>query len=118
MRYPAEKTYPHPIDYTIGQDIDWTLIPEYMIGGLRRYIEDGIQPGDFLRAVFRNDLTGAVERADNINITILPNYVKFLYNYAPHDCWGSAERYEAWLEKGGLNGKENPNDEDNSASGI
>jgi large subunit ribosomal protein L9 len=35
-----------------------------MIGGLRRYIENGIGPGDFLWAVLTNDLRGAIERAD------------------------------------------------------
>ena len=34
-----------------GRAPDWSLIPDYMIGGLRRYIERGIPPGHFLSAV-------------------------------------------------------------------
>ena len=46
---------------------DWSLIPEYMIGSLRRYIENGIEPGSFLSAVLCNDLRGACECADDTN---------------------------------------------------
>ena len=81
---------------------DWSLIPEYMIGGLRRYIENGIEPGSFLSAVLCNDLRGACECADDINRSRLFEYVKFLYSYAPAGCWGSQERFEKWLEQNGL----------------
>jgi hypothetical protein len=111
MKYPPEKNWPHPTDYTISDTIDWSLLPEYMIGGLRRFIEDGIPPGNFLEAILTNDLTKAVSRADITNKSILPNYVIFLHNYAPHDCWGSKELYDKWIEKGGLNGKEPPDAE-------
>ena len=81
---------------------DWSLIPEYMIGSLRRYIENGIEPGSFLSAVLCNDLRGACECADDTNRSRLFEYVKFLYSYAPAGCWGSQERFEKWLEQNGL----------------
>lgn len=74
----------------------WNLIPTHMREGLQRYINHGIAPGDFLSAVLSNDLRGAVERADDVNIVAIPNYIKFLYNYAPGGCWGSVERYKSW----------------------
>lgn len=90
----------------VGAIADWSLIPDRMIGGMRRYIENGIEPGDFLRAVLNNDLQEACGRADAENQRILFQYVKFLYNYAPSDCWGSPEKVEKWLDEGGLGWKE------------
>ena len=71
-------------------------IPDYMMGGLRRWIELGIEPGDFLHAVLTNDLRRAVERADSANMRNLPAYVAYLYNNAPSQCWGSPEKVAAW----------------------
>lgn len=88
--------------YTVGGKSDWALIPDYMIGGLRRYIENGIAPGHFLTAVLCNDLRGAIERGDDTNTAVLPNYIRFLYNYAPSECWGSPEKFKAWIAIGGL----------------
>jgi hypothetical protein len=83
---------------------DWKLIPEYMHGGIRRYVEHGVLPGDFLQAVICNDLFRAVERADDTNILLLARYVIFFYNYTPHECWGSADHVKAWVARGGLSG--------------
>lgn len=88
--------------YTPGRSADWSLIPRYMIGGLRRYIEHGVAPGHFLTAVLSNDLRGAFERADDVNSAAIGNYLRFLYNYAPTGCWGSADRFNAWCQRGGL----------------
>jgi hypothetical protein len=82
---------------------NWALIPDSMIGGLRRWIENGIPPGHFLTAVLTNDLREAVKRADDTNINRLPDYVKFLHNYAPSGCWGSVENFMRWLGHKGLN---------------
>ena len=81
-----------------------TTIPVRMHNGLLLYIEHGIRPGHFLTAVLANDLRGAVERADDDNITLLPIYIRWLYNHAPGPCWGSPERVDAWIESHG--GKE------------
>jgi hypothetical protein len=94
----------HP-DYT-GNGAKWSLIPDYMIGGLCRYIENGIEPGSFLSAVLCNDLRAACECADDTNRHRLFEYVQFLYSYAPASCWGSQERFEKWLDEGGLGFKE------------
>ena len=73
-------------------------IPERMMGGIERYINDKINPGDFLQAVICNDLREAVGRADDENIRNLPAYVAYFYNEAPSLCWGSKEKMEAWLK--------------------
>ena len=90
--------------YTPGRAADWSLIPEYMIGGLRRYIENGIGPGSFLTALLSNDLRRTFECADDENRTCIENYVRFLYSYAPSECWGSADKFDVWCRQGGLRG--------------
>jgi hypothetical protein len=72
-------------------------IPERMMDGLQRYIEHHCPVGDFLTAVLSNDLSEAVGRADDENLSNLPAYIGFLYNEAPAQCHGSPERVKAWL---------------------
>lgn len=83
---------------------NWRLIPDYMRGGMERWIENGVPAGSFMMAVLRNDLRGACEKADDVNQRMLFNYVQFLYSDAPSPCWGSPEKVNAWMEAGGLNG--------------
>lgn len=92
---------PNP-SYTGSPTADWNLIPPQMVGGLRRYVEHGIQPGHFLTAVLCNDLVEAVARADAYNVRLLANYANFLYNDLPGDCWGSRAKFDAWCKSGGL----------------
>lgn len=83
------------------------LIPSHMHGGLRRYLDDKIAPGGFMMAVLENNLKEAVGRADHMNLRALPEYVSFLYNYAPRNCWGSPEKVATWLSEE----REVPNDD-------
>ena len=73
------------------------LIPPHMIGAIKRYIVNGIQPGSFLTAVLSNDLKEAFARADSENSAAMQGWVQFLYNYAPSGCWGSPGRVSDWL---------------------
>jgi len=68
------------------------------MGGLKRYTRQGIKPGDFLCAVIRNDLRGAVERADDEMIHVIPAIVEYLYNHAPIGCWGHPGAIETWIK--------------------
>ena len=85
-----------------GGTADWSLIPEHMVGAVRRYIEHGIEPGNFLASLLCNDLQGTFGAADSINGTRVRDYMVFLYNFAPTGCWGGPEKYLAWVERGGL----------------
>ncbi len=78
-------------------------IPDRMMPSLRRYIEEKIQPGDFLTAVIQNNLSEACSRADDENMRNLPAYAAYLYNEAPAVCWGSKEKMEKWLATKGQN---------------
>lgn len=71
-------------------------IPDYMMDGLTRWIEDAVWPGHFLTAVLQNDLSEAVNHADGENLKNLAAYVGYLYNVAPSACWGSEKKMRAW----------------------
>jgi len=74
-------------------------IPEYMQGGLIRYFNSRIPPGDFLTAVLSNDLMEAYARADERNTHAMKAYTMWLYNCPPGrpNGWGSREAVDKWL---------------------
>jgi len=74
-------------------------IPEYMRDGVVDYLDYGLEPGGFLRAVLENDLVGAFGKADRTNTEAMGDWATFLYNDMPHEAWGSPEKVEAWIEK-------------------
>lgn len=85
---------------------NYSMLPDYMQDGMKLWVERGILPGSFLEAVLRNDLMGALGRADSNNIERLKDYGMFLYNEVPSTCFGSDEKVQAWAERGGMLGKE------------
>jgi hypothetical protein len=74
-------------------------IPDRMMEPIRRYIENGIKPGDFLTAVIENNLSEAVGNADYENLENLQAFVGYFYNKAPAACWGSPEKVKKWIDK-------------------
>jgi hypothetical protein len=80
--------------YTFNQ----FYIPERMMGGIKRYVEDGVLPGDFLQGVICNDLHKAVAHADDENLANLPAFSMYMYNRAPAACRGSKEKMDAWVK--------------------
>jgi len=78
-------------------------IPDYMVQGYFNYVEARIAPGDFLLAILRNDLVGAVFGADQQNLASLRAHMLFCTWCIPGDCWGSRELVEKWLAKEGQN---------------
>ena len=74
-------------------------IPDRMMPGIKRYIENGIKPGHFLTSVICNDLREACAQADDENLANLYAFTGYFYNEAPRDCWGSLEIMEKWLAK-------------------
>ena len=79
--------------------INYNLIPDSTMDSLKRYIEDGVPTGDFLRAVLSNDLFEACGRADDFNAAALWHIVAWIYNEAPRQCHGSPEAVDSWLER-------------------
>ena len=80
---------------TPESDTEYQKLPEQYREGMRRYIEEGIMPGSFLRAVLEDRLHDAVVRCDNISQ--LKDIVLWIYNEAPSACWGSPEKVRDWI---------------------
>ena len=82
------------------QDIDYGRLPRHLQGGVKRYIEQGVPPGDFLTAVITNNLHLAISHADSTSLAALPDIVRFFYNESPGGCWGTREKMKKWMETG------------------
>lgn len=78
---------------------DYDQIPAHTMDALNRYVNDGLPPGGFLTAVLENDLRGAVQRADDTNLPVIPIIVGYLYNRVPSHCWGGPGTVEEYCEK-------------------
>ena len=85
----------HQEDCFAGQ---YKEIPKRMQDALLRYVDDGVEPGSFLRAVIDNNLRDAVGCADSENLPLLHLYVAWFYNVPPAGCWGGAKQRAAWLK--------------------
>lgn len=78
-------------------------LPEYMQESVERYITVGQPLGDFLQAVFENNLMRAFMTADHTNQLNMKAYATMLY-HAPLRCFGSKELVDKWINGGGLVG--------------
>lgn len=79
-------------------------LPDYMMGGVTRWVFDGIPPGSFLEAVFTNNLSKAVFCADRNNKQKLAEWAEFSYWYLPAMCRGNDKNVKNWK---GLNNERN-----------
>lgn len=82
---------------TLNFDGQYASIPARMQEALRRYVVQGIKPGDFLTAVITNNLRDAVGYADDENLPLLKLYVQWFHNVAPSGCHDTAANMWAWL---------------------
>jgi hypothetical protein len=80
---------------------DMKGIPPHMAKSLIRYVNQGIPTGGFLEQVLSNNLVEAVGKADSENRKCIEAYANILYWELPSACWGSKEKVEKWIEKGG-----------------
>jgi len=79
--------------------VNYNRLPRGLVGGMKRYLEDGIIPGSFLRAVLENNLSESFAQADLENRARMHDIVMFLYNDIPMDAWGSPEKVQKWAEE-------------------
>ena len=96
-------------------DINYENVPvNYMVDGLRMYLERGVEPGSFLSSVLKNDLEGACMFADENNKLNIFNWVQWLHCNLNHSMWGSPEIFYQWLQQGGLAGYYNHKKDSNN----
>jgi len=76
------------------------MIPDHLVGGLRRYAVKRELPGHFLTKVLENDLSGACGRADPVSASALPVLVAWMYNHLPSSAWGGPKKVREWVKGG------------------
>ena len=79
-------------------------LPENFREPVRRYIEDGKQPGDTLCAILTNNLLDSVCRLQPDLLSQLKDIVLWFHWEVPALCWGCPTRVRLWIETGGASG--------------
>lgn len=74
-------------------------VPDNLHYGIMRYICHELQPGSYLTAVLENDLLQAINRGDDDTLKGLVATVRWLFNKAPGDCWGTPRKVYDWLQQ-------------------
>ena len=85
---------------------DYETIPNpSSVETVKRYIENGIQPGHFLRALFSYHLS-ALKYADSINKPLLEAWVDWMHWEMPGETTGSKEIVDQHIKSGGMKGND------------
>lgn len=82
----------------------WNL-PPLTAESLEAYALHGRPTGGFLRSVLEGDLFGAAGRADTENAEALHTIAKAIRSDLPKGSWGSRGIVDAWIARGGLEGR-------------
>lgn len=61
------------------------------------YKSSNLAPGGFLKAILRNDLIGAVLKADEDSKKIIVDITQYCWDNLPHNIWGNNENVENHL---------------------
>lgn len=96
---------PRTVEEAWSKSPEYRLISELTMHSLLMYVNTGRPVGDFLTAVFENDLMTAVAHADGANIKVIREICLYVHNHTPKDCHGSKEKVDAWIEAGGIDGQ-------------
>lgn len=76
---------------------NYALISRAILESLKRYVEQHVVTGGFLRAVLENNLHEAYCRGDGRSLTTMFDIVAYCHNELPRNCWGSPEAVTQWL---------------------
>ena len=74
-------------------------IPVRVLAELNLYVQDGVIPGKFLRAVINNDLQAAINEADEAELDALKAIVQYLPCGLPSGCHGYSDAIINWSHR-------------------
>ena len=100
------------LEARLRDTFDGTLLPEYMLEGVIRFVLYGLRPGDFLCAMLQNDVRIALHHADGRNRSALATWLYWFERALPGQCWGTLARFETWAAAGGIEGRIEQHDPD------
>jgi len=75
------------------------LIPKNIQDQIIDYVENGIHPDGFVKALLTNNLIVSFESIYEKNLYFLPAIIRYLQTVVPYEAWGSIKKYEHWLEQ-------------------
>lgn len=75
---------------------NYELLPFHLRTGMQMWVERGIKPGSFLRAVITNDLCQAALRADALSFASLGNIARWCVHNLPEGSFGRSQVLEQW----------------------
>jgi hypothetical protein len=78
-------------------------IPKETKEAIERYVNAGLDPGDFLQAIMSNDLMGACKLADEHNLRAIVAIAQHVYSNVPMNCHGTKDIVRLWIELGSAN---------------
>jgi hypothetical protein len=70
--------------------------PVYILDSINRFVEHGLEPGSFVKAILSNDLVGALNRADTASLRGLQDILGYCQMNIPATCWGSSAKVKNW----------------------
>ncbi len=80
-----------------GHPIKYELLPERFRGGVERWIEHGIEPGNFLSSVIDDDLLDALGSAGgDMTRADIRDIALWFHWEAPTVCHGSLAKSRTW----------------------
>lgn len=81
-----------------AMDAPETYIPLPHRRALIDFIEAGREVGSFLMCVLDNNLQGAIREANDISALHIVSTVKWLWNYAPREAWGTESNRRGYAD--------------------
>ena len=83
---------------TLSDSHKYSKAPVRILDSINRYVEHGLEPGGFVRAVLSNDLATTFRAADAESLRGLPDILQYIYWEIPSACWGSEAKIKAWMK--------------------
>lgn len=78
------------------RDIDYSTAPnQKMVPAIKRYVEHRILPGNFLVALFSDELHNTIRHADGTNYPLIGEWGKWVWNEMPLVMSGSRQSVDA-----------------------
>ncbi len=81
-------------------------IPQTLHEGIEGYLFSGSVAGEFLTAVFCNDLIGSFGKADLRSRRAMYEICRMVYSEFPAEAHGSLSKVYKWRKQGGLEGRD------------
>ena len=81
--------------------LDYSKLPEPFKEEVRKYVEEGIETGSFLKYILENDLFRTMMFAHLDNQECIKDVVLWIWNQLPSETYGTPDKVNKWLSGDG-----------------